>query len=673
MKPHAFANIIGAFTEASVTDPQIETVQDAEDPPSLEEHPQQTIATKPKLALPQQRWAQVKDGVGQGQRHTAAAVMAGKLLSDLSGSLWSTAFWPAMEAWNRKNKPPLSNAELKQIGEGILKLEQAKIALAKQEKKEQSGTDEEEPSLLELISDDNCRPFHDQHNEPHAHVLVKDHWETMRVNSRPMKRWLSMLAWRAEIVLNQEEINSTILHLEARAVHDGSQFPLETRIKYLQGENAILYDLSDPLWRAMRITPKGYSIVSEPGIHFRRFSHQERQVDPVEGGDLRELLTLTNLANEDQKLLFLVHLVSCLIPSIPHVIPNYHGPQGSAKTTLAKMVRALIDPSSMGPLSFPDNARELIQVLSHHYMVFFDNVSSITVEQSNTICRAVTGEATSKRQLWTDDEDVIYSFRRCAGFTGINPTARNPDLLDRSILIGLERIPKEKRREERLVLEEFEAMRPRLVGAMFTVLSKAMAIYPEIQLTEMSRMADFCRWGCAITRALGYDVSDFQRIYSANIKEQHEEAIQGSQLATAVRAFMQVHVEGWKGRPSALLQALTTTAEEEKLDVNARDWPKRANRLSSLLNESKTNLLEIGIKVESMRETGGGRLIELTVVPHGLEASHSDAVDAVTVARDVFKISPDIATSSTHKKTVSESQNDDGDDSVDKATSSLPF
>jgi hypothetical protein len=488
-----------------------------------------------------------------------------------------------------------------------------------------SAKKEKRPSLLELITPEICRPFHDQHNEPHAHVCVNDHWETMRVNSRQMKRWLSMLSWRGGSALNQEELNSTILQIEARAVHDGIQFPLETRIKNLPDEKAILYDLGDPLWRAIRITSAGYSVVQEPGIHFRRFSHQERQVDPVDGGDLCELLRLINLANKDQELLFQVQLVSCLIPSIPHVIPNIHGPQGSAKTTLAKIVRLLVDPSSMGPMSFPDKARELVQLLSHHYMVFFDNVSSITEEQSNTICRVVTGEATSKRQLWTDDDDVIYSFRRCIGFTGINPTARNPDLLDRSLLIGLERIPKEKRREERLVLEEFEAMRPRLVGAMFTALSKAMAIYPQIQLQELPRMADFCRWGCAIARALGFDDAAFLRVYSANIQEQHEEAIQGSQLATAVRTFMQKRSTGWKGAASVLLRELTATAESEKLDTHARDWPKRANRLSRLLNEARTNLIEVGIKVElGGRESGGARFIELMMISKEADQGHAE-------------------------------------------------
>ncbi len=679
MKSHPFENIIGAFTGTSVPTPSVDIVSEVD-------HTTSSITPQSAKGSVTPRWMQVKDGVGQGQRNTAAAVMAGKLLSDLSRNLWSTAFLPAMVAWNRKNKPPLPDIELKQVSEGILKLEEAKLALAKQEKKErQSGS--EKLSLISLITDDNCRPFHDQHNEPHAHARVDDHWETLRVDSKAMKRWLRMLSWRMKIVSKQEDLKDALLRLESSAVHEGSRFPLETRITHIKEAHVFLYDLSDPLWRAVRITSEGYSIVTEPGIHFRRFSHQERQVDPVDGGDLRELLTLTNLADADQELLFLVHLVSCLIPFIPHPVPNFHGPQGSAKTTLAKMERALIDPSSMGALSFPDKSRELVQLLSHHYMAFFDNVSKITQEQSDIICRAVTGEGNSKRRLHSDDEDMIYNYRRCVGFTGINPTARKPDLLDRSILIRLNRIPEEKRREERLVLEDFEAMRPRLVGAMFATLSKAMAIYPEIQLQRLPRMADFCRWGCAIARALGYDDRDFLRVYFANIKQQHEEAIQADQLSTAIQAFMEQYPNGWTGKASELLEELGAVAIKEKLDIKGQDWPKRANILSRRLNEIKTNLLEVGIAIEWDRGTGGTRKIILSSTTTNTIATdtslvvakdHNDScVDTVQAAKEVFAVLPNavtipntIVTTSSHQNLISGSQGDDSDDDDDHSEAS---
>jgi hypothetical protein len=72
----------------------------------------------------------------------------------------------------------------------------------------------------------------------------------------------------------------------------------------------------------------------------------------------------------------------------------------------------------------------------------------------------VTGSRFSKRQLYTDDDDIIYSFKRCIGFNGINLVATKADLLDICLIIQLERIPKENRRKIEEIWKEFEKIKP---------------------------------------------------------------------------------------------------------------------------------------------------------------------------------------------------------------------
>ena len=81
------------------------------------------------------------------------------------------------------------------------------------------------------------------------------------------------------------------------------------------------------------------------------------------------------------------------------------------------------------------------------------------VWMSDTLCRACTGAGFSKRELYTDDDDVIYNFRRCPGLNGINIVAHKPDLLDRSLLFRLEHIPKKDRRDEETLWRDFERER----------------------------------------------------------------------------------------------------------------------------------------------------------------------------------------------------------------------
>lgn len=96
--------------------------------------------------------------------------------------------------------------------------------------------------------------------------------------------------------------------------------------------------------------PAGWVIVDSPPIVFRRYNHQAAQMDPLPGGELRDLFRFTNLANDSQGQLLLVVLASYLIPNIPHPVLVVHGPQGSAKRTLLRISRLwnLNDRSDLG-------------------------------------------------------------------------------------------------------------------------------------------------------------------------------------------------------------------------------------------------------------------------------------------------------------------------------------
>ena len=93
-----------------------------------------------------------------------------------------------------------------------------------------------------------------------------------------------------------------------------------------------------------------------------------------------------------------------------------HGEQGSAKTTLQELIKMLVDPSIVKTLTFPRDINELVQQLSHNYIAYYDNISVIKEQISDALCRAVTGSGFSKRQLYTDDDDIIYNFQKMYWF-----------------------------------------------------------------------------------------------------------------------------------------------------------------------------------------------------------------------------------------------------------------
>jgi hypothetical protein len=467
--------------------------------------------------------------------------------------------------------------------------------------------------LIELVTAEKAVLFRDQFNEPYAYILVDGHWEIWKIRSKQFRRWLCSLMWEAEQKApNANAITSALTIIESRACFKGEQITLENRVCWHEG--ALWYDLSNAQWEAVRITQDGWEIVTEPPILFRRFAHQSPQVTPNPDGSIEALKDFLNLANPEQELLLFVYLVTCFLPDIPHPIPVLYGPQGASKTTLARILRRFIDPSAVEVLSLPMNINDLVQQLSHHWFAFFDNVTGMPGWVSDALCRAVTGEGFSKRELYSDDDDVIYAFRRCLGLNGINLAVQKPDLLDRSILFKLERIAREHRKGEKDLWERFERARPQILGGIFDVLSQTMRLRRNVELQSLPRMADFAFWGCAAAQALGHTQEEFLDAYYQNIGEQNEEAIHENPVAIALMAWMENRDE-WEGTPSELLNELEAMANVEKIDMRQKYWPKAANALSRRINEVKTNLAEVGVVIRSEKATNGKRMILIQKVP----------------------------------------------------------
>ena len=282
-------------------------------------------------------------------------------------------------------------------------------------------------------------------------------------------------------ILNTESVTNILNILKARAEFDGVARNLSLRVAAITEElRTIYYDLTNKDWQVIKITKYGWGIENMP-IIFRRYNNQQPQVYPCKSKEypsdiFDRFMNLINVKGEDDQLLLKCYIISLFYPDIPKPVLMLHGEQGSAKSTLQELIRMLVDPSSIRTLTFPRHINELVQKLSHNYIAYFDNVSLIPPWISDQLCRAVTGSGFSKRELYTDDDDIIYNFKRCIGFNGINLGATKADLLDRGIIIELERIPREKQRRLGEIWAEFDSIKPELLGYIFDILVKVLQI-----------------------------------------------------------------------------------------------------------------------------------------------------------------------------------------------------
>jgi hypothetical protein len=495
-------------------------------------------------------------------------------------------------------------------------LRESTLTSSVEDENSESSRASQADKMVGLAIENGVELFHDDSKCCYARIKHSEAASIHRIRSRNFKVWLSKILWEnASKAPTSEALNSTINVLESKALFEGKQYRLYNRVAPDSDGDGIWIDMCNDRWQAIHVTAEGWQIVDKSPILFRRYSHQQPLVAPVRGGDPKKFFQFVNLAedNEDNRLLVIVAVIHFLIPNIPHVIPMLYGIQGSAKSTLLKLIRALIDPSAADLLSIPGDEREFVQQLAHHWCAFYDNVGSLRWWASDSLCRATTGGGFSKRELYTDDDDVIYNFRRCIALNGINIAAQRPDLLDRCLLIGLKHIPKDKRKMEVEFWREFDKVKGEILGGFLDTLSTAIRIYATINLEQLYRMADFTRWGSAISEALGINKNKFLAAYDIKVENQIEEAAHSSPVAEVIPKFM-VGKLNWEGTPSELYSKLMESAKEMGISTRQKAWPKAPNALIRNINELVPALMQQGYEI-APKKSSGTRLITINIVP----------------------------------------------------------
>ena len=222
----------------------------------------------------------------------------------------------------------------------------------------------------------------------------------------------------------------------------------------------------------IRIDSNDWFIVKDVPILFRNSASPQVRPNKVHFKDaLDRFVDLLNLKSDDMKLLYKVYLISCFIPEIAKPMFLISGSSGGAKTSLHTHTKMAIDPSIMTTTRFPETTNDLIQLLCHNYVVYFDNISYISSGLADDLCRAITGIGFLKRKLYKDDEDVVYFFRSIIGINGINLPSKRSDFINRGIVFESEGIDKNDRIRETKMVRDVEFLIPDMLGCIFDILT----------------------------------------------------------------------------------------------------------------------------------------------------------------------------------------------------------
>jgi hypothetical protein len=493
--------------------------------------------------------------------------------------------------------------------------------------------------LVRLVKAARVELWHCPDQAAYASIPRDRHREHWPLRSTSFNLWLRRAYFLQEKAApSAQALQDALGILEGMALFEGDEHAAHVRVA--EHEGRIYLDMADRAWRAVEVDAEGWRVVKRPPVRFRRPRGLLPLPRPVRGGSLAEMRQFLNIPAADAAdgsdaawQLLIGWLSAALRPRGPYPMLVLTGEQGTAKSTLGRLLRSLVDPSVTPLRSEPREIRDLMIAATSGWTVALDNLSHLPQWLSDALCRLSTGGGFATRELYTDREEMLFDATRPALLTSIEEVVTSGDLLDRALFLRLEPIPENRRRTEAKLWAAWEPVRPRVLGALLDAVSAGLGRLPSVQLDRLPRMADFAVWLEAVSRGQSWPDGAALKAYRGVIGDAAGLALEASPVAGPLLALLEKQ-EGqpWEGAASELLQRLTDLAGEQ---ARAKTWPARPHVLSGQLRRLAPSLRRVGVWVTFDRGKERGRPRRIRIERMGTERKGegaSAASDSVRTA-----------------------------------------
>jgi len=504
-----------------------------------------------------------------------------------------------------KNSPYIEGISLKTIRREILNALSGK-------KKAEDGKNQA-TVLWELIENSNF--FQDQMGFSYT---VRDNIP-ISVESIGFQDYLTYLFYNVKgVVPSTDSINLVQKMCRAKA----SQNNLNVGVRVHKLGNELIYDPINEDGSVFVISKDGIAKVIPKQPYTVRYNGMlKAEIQDGEPADLKTLLKLWNL-DEDQEVLISGIIGTNLIADIPHTINIITGPHGAGKSSLSDLLKTIPDPNVVTRNSLKFDEREIAISSLHEGVLNFDNVNTVIPDYiSDLLCRISTGQGFKKRKLYTDQDDLILQYRRPIVINAINEPGYAPDFLDRALVIRLDLIPESGRKTDKEIQSLIESYAPKIRGLYLNILSKAIAIYPQVEQEykgKLLRMADIIIWGESITRSLGYEPNKFYKAFSEVQLSETEASASENILIMGIEKLLERKNE-WKGTTKVLYDELKGIMAEMGIDEHDsvyKQLPRNYRELGRRLTTFLPTLLNLGIEIKENRNGKERTKIIKKIEPH---------------------------------------------------------
>jgi len=462
-------------------------------------------------------------------------------------------------------------------------------------------------AVIDLVNRAEVELWCDQAGNAYVTFQSKGHRENHRIQSKEFARWIAILTTENGVSApNASALSDVFLYFEARAFAGGVIRKPIRRVGEFEG--ALVVDMCDERWRVFVVTARGWEIVENCRAPVVRSASMLALPEPMPTDESIDLFRRHVNADDSGFKLIVAWLLASLAPNGPRPILILNGEQGTAKSTLSRFVRQLCDPNVAPLRTLPRDPMDLAVLAQHAHVQIFDNMSGMSGEVSDMLCRMATGGAVGVRAKYSNADEVVLMMNNAIIANGIASLTNRPDLASRALVVRLKPIAEDERLTERELEADWAEVAPRVLAILLDALAAARAALPTIKLARASRMADFETLIEAAAPSLGWEPGEFGVIYRENQHELDGDAIEADSVALAIVAVMADHLDGWAGSATRLLERLAEKTSETVR--RSREWPANPISFGTRLERLKPVLRRHGISIE--RKHSGDRLIYLS-------------------------------------------------------------
>ncbi len=382
--------------------------------------------------------------------------------------------------------------------------------------------------------------------------------------------------------------------------------------RLIQHKKAFYFDLGE---KVIKVSKKGIREIENPAdVAFLRSPTQKPLSDLAETGNILKLKEILGI-DDRQWYRLLLFLINAMRPQPPHYMLVLSGPPGSGKTTMASILKQLLDPSVGTIAGMPNKLSDLKLMASQSRVLLLDNMGHISSKAADLVCMMCTGGSDKTRTLYTTTDMTISEYNSVLIFTSVGKISERADIQERSINIECNFIRNKKGTDQ--LMSEFQEHRASIERGLYDIVQAILVNEDYEPVATKCRMPDVINWAGRAESYLGLEHGFFAKVAEKCQKDLQSMIASESPLVELINKVMtrlalnsndpaEFRLE--KSNPEMFDLLLNSAPRSMNRD---KELPRSVVSFGRLTSELQSILKKVGIIVTKRNSTKtDGRTIE---------------------------------------------------------------